>query len=277
MITTRSLATAALVLGALAAGAPAFAQTCVPKHKFTTVEPGLITNAATVYAPYSMIDDAGNMTGIDGDILKAIAALECLKVKPIPVDASGGIQYVLSKKADTTSGDWYRTAERARVVKLSAPLYLDQMAVYSTAGWDSVSDLEGKTVGSTLGNLWNTDMKKLLGDKLKLYPTSVAMQQDLMSGRIPVGVDGASIGVVAQKQGELKGIKIVIIKPDKRVAASLEAGQGTFPMTKDNVDMLKAFDDDLKELHDNGTIDQLLVKYGLSASASQTGAPRLIK
>ena len=184
-------------------------------------------------------------------------------MKPVPVDASGGIQYVLSRKADTTSGDWYRTADRARVVNLSAPLYLDQMAVYSTAGWDAISQFE--------------DKKKVFGEKLKLYPTSVAMQQDLVAGRIVVGVDGASIGVVGQKAGQLKGIKIMVIKPDKRVAASQEAGQGTFPMTKANTDMLKAFDDDIKQLHEDGTIDKLLVKYGLSASASQTGAPRLIK
>ena len=276
MIATRKLAAAAVLLTTFAS-APTSAQTCTPKHTFTTVEPGFITNAATVYAPYSMIDDAGNMTGIDGDILHAIAALECLKVKAIPVDASGGIQYVISHKADTTSGDWYRTAERARVVNLSAPLYVDQMAVYSTAGWDDISQFEDKTVGSTLGNLWNNDMKKVFGDRLKLYPTSVAMQQDLVAGRIVVGVDGASIGVVSQKAGELKGIKIEIIKPDKRVAASQEAGQGTFPMTKANTDMLKAFDEDIKTLHEDGTIDKLLVKYGLSASASQTGEPRLIK
>ena len=270
------LARTALVAASLAVALPALAE-CTPKHKFKTVEEGFITNAATVYAPYSMIDDAGNMTGIDGDILHAIADMECLKVKPVPVDASGGIQYVLSRKADTTSGDWYRTAERARVVNLSAPLYVDQMAVYSKEGWDSVSAIENKTVGATLGNLWNADMKKVLGDKFKLYPTSVAMLQDLTAGRIEAGVDGASTGIIAQKQGGLAGIKIVVIKPDPRVAASKEAGQGTFPMTKDNADLLKAFDEDIKELHENGTIDKILVKYGVNPSASQTGEPRLIK
>ena len=274
MTSSRSIAATALLL----AGVPAAeAQTCTPKHSFKTTEAGAITVAATPYAPYSLIDAEGVLRGIDGDILAEIGKLECLKVKPIPVDGGAAIQYILTKKADTTTGDWYRTAERARVVYLSAPLYVDQMAVYSKEGFDTIGQMDGKVVGSTSGNLWNADMKKVFGDKFKLYPTSVAMQQDLAAGRVDVGVDGESIGVVAQQQGQLQGIKIVAIKPDPRVAASQEAGQGTFPMTKDNTDMGKAFDEDIEALHKDGTIGKLLTKYGLNESAATTGAPRLIK
>ena len=74
MIANRSLANIALMTAVLAAAGPAFAQTCTPKHIFKTVEAGYITNAATVYAPYSMIDDAGNMTGID--------AISCMPSRP---------------------------------------------------------------------------------------------------------------------------------------------------------------------------------------------------
>lgn len=275
MTSIRTTLTAALLLAALQAAAQA--QSCTPKHTFTTVEAGFITVGASTYAPYSLINADGVLVGIDGDIMAEIAKLECLKVKPVVADGGSGIQYVLSKKADTTTGDWYRTAERARVVYLSAPLYIDQMAVYSKQGYDSISQMEGKVIGSTSGNLWNADMKKVFGDKVKLYQTSVAMQQDLMAGRVDLGVDGESIGVVAQQQGQLQGIKIVGIKPDPRVAASQEAGQGTFPMTKDNTAMGKAFDEDIEQLHKDGTIGKLLTKYGLSELAATTGAPRLIK
>ena len=278
MMPFHNVLAAAVLAAALPAVAPAMAETCTPKHSFKTVEQGFITDAANIYSPYSLVDDAGNLTGIDGDILAEIGKMECLKVKPVPADGSAAIQYILSRKADTTSGDWYRTVERARVVNLSAPLYVDQMAVYSYTGADSIDGLlDYKAVGSTQGNLWNTDMKRVFGDKLKLYPNPIAMHQDLMAHRIEVGVDGASIGVVAQQQGDLKGIQIKVIKPDPRVAASLEAGQGTFPMTKDNAEMAKAFDDDIKQLHEDGTIGKLLAKYGLSPTAADTGAPRLIK
>jgi polar amino acid transport system substrate-binding protein len=264
----------AFVLGT---AAPAFAEDCTPKHKFDSVEAGFITVAPTTYAPYSFVDDKGEIQGIDGDILKEIAKLECVKVKAVPVDSAAALQYVISGRADTTTGDWYRTEERARVLNLSAPLYVDQMAVYSTTGIDTVEGLIGQEVGSTQGNLWIPDAKKLLGEKLKLYPVSIAVQQDLESGRIKVALDGYSIGVVAQAQGQLKNIQIKVIKPDPRISASMEAGQGTFPMNKKNKTLVAAFDEDIKTLHENGTIAKLLVKHGLEASAGDTGEARLIK
>jgi polar amino acid transport system substrate-binding protein len=268
-----------LCLGAgVLASSVALADSCKPAHDFTTVEPGFITVAPGTYPPYSYVDSSGEIQGIDGDILKQIAALECLKVKAVPVDPAAALQYVISGKADLTTGDWYRTEARERVTNLSAPLYLDQMAVYSRAGLDTVEALlKEPAVGSTQGNLWIADVKKLLGDKLKLYQVAPAALQDLENGRINVVLDGYSVGVLAQRQGALKDIIIKVIKPDPRVGASMEAGQGAFPMNKKNTSLLTAIDADIADLHKNGAIAKILAKYGLDPSAAETGAPRLIK
>jgi polar amino acid transport system substrate-binding protein len=273
----RALLTWFGLTAALLAAAPSMAQDCKPKHEFTTVEKGYLTVAPGTYPPYSFVDPSGELQGIDGDIVKLIAEMECLKVKAIPVDPAAALQYVISGKAELTTGDWYRTEARARVTTLSAPLYLDQMAVYSRTGVDSVDGFMNEEVGSTQGNLWIPDVKKLLGDKLKLYPVSVAALQDLEAGRINVVLDGYSVGVLAQKQGAMKGIVIKVIKPDPRVGASMEAGQGTLPMYKGNAAFNAAADADIAELHANGTIAKILVKFGLDPSAAETGAPRLIK
>lgn len=204
--------------------------------------------------------------------------MECLKVKAIPVDPAAALQYVISGKAELTTGDWYRTEARNKVTTLSAPLYLDQMAVYSRTGINSVEAfMKEPAVGSTQGNLWIADVKKLLGEKLRLYQTAPVALQDLQAGRITVVLDGYSVGVLAQKQGAMQGITIKVIKPDPRVAASMEAGQGTLPMYKGNDALHKAVDDDIAELHQNGEIAKILVKFGLDPSAAETGAPRLIK
>jgi polar amino acid transport system substrate-binding protein len=275
-VTPRLFAASLGLAGLLLAAAPARAD-CTPKHTFTTVEAGYLTVAPGTYPPYSFVDPSGELQGIDGDIVKEIAAMECLKVKAIPVDPAAALQYVISGKAELTTGDWYRTEARNRVTTLSAPLYLDQMAVYSRAGIDTVDGFIDQPVGSTQGNLWIPDVKKLLGEKLKLYPVSVAALQDLEAGRINVVLDGYSVGVLAQKQGQMKDIVIKVIKPDPRVGASMEAGQGTFPMYKGNDALHAAVDADIAELHANGTIAKILVKFGLDPSAADTGAPRLIK
>ncbi|HTO31402.1 MAG TPA: transporter substrate-binding domain-containing protein [Pararhizobium sp.] len=255
----------------------AAAQDCTPRHQFATVETGTLTIAVTTYAPHSFIDESGNMKGIDGDIAAEFARRECLKVKAVAVDPAAAIQYVLSGQADITTGDWYRTAERAKVMNLSAPLYTDQMGIYSKEDFKNVTDLEGKQVGTVQGYLWVADLKTLLGGSLKLYPNSVNMQQDLKAGRIDVAVDGYSTGVVAAQKGALGDIKVNVAVADDRVKATKEAAQAAFPYSLNVKELGVALDAVIAEMHADGTIVTILKSYGLDGTAAETGAPRLVE
>lgn len=257
--------------------ASATAQECTPKHEVTTAEKGYLTVGAVPFAPFSIVDKDGNLQGVDADILREIARMECLELKTLPTEAAAGIQTVVSGRADVSSGAWYRTKDRTRVVDLSAPLYLDQMTIYSKEGTTKIAELEGKQVGSVQGNLWVQDLQKVFGPNLKLYPTAVAMHQDLMAGRLDAAFDGNAIGVDAVKNGALQGIQIKVAEPDQRVGASKEAGQGSFPMNKKNKALNAAIDENIAELHKSGKIAEIVVKHGLDASAANTGAPRLIE
>lgn len=271
LTTTILLAASALVV------IPAKAEECKPKHEVTTAEKGFLTVGAVPFAPFSIIDKDGNVQGIDADILREIAKMECLELKTLPTEAAAGIQTVVSGRADVSSGAWYRTKERTRVVDLSSPLYLDQMSIYTKDGITKIAELEGQTVGSVQGNLWVSDLQKVFGPDLKLYPTAVALHQDLMAGRIKAAFDGYSIGMDAIKNGALQGIEVKVAEPDERVRASKEAGQGTFPMNKKNKALGAAIDENIAALHVNGKIAEIVVKHGLDASAADTGAPRLIE
>lgn len=265
------------IAGVMLSGQIALAQDCTPKHTFTTIEPGTLTVAVTTYSPHSYLDDSGAMKGIDGDIATEFAKRECLKVKAVAVDPAAAIQYVLSGQADITTGDWYRTAERAKVMNLSAPLYTDQMGVYSKEGFTKVSELEGKQVGTVQGYLWVSDLKTLLGASLKLYPNSVNMQQDLFAGRISVAVDGYSTGVVAEQKGALKDVKVKVAAPDERVKATKEAAQAAFPYSFNAKELGAALDANIEAMHADGTIVTILKSYGLDGTAGDTGAPRLVQ
>ncbi|MCD1262295.1 transporter substrate-binding domain-containing protein (plasmid) [Shinella sumterensis] len=275
-ITTTQFLLAGIAGLALTAGV-ASAQECTPKHQFTTIEAGTLTVAVTTYVPHSFVDDSGNMKGIDGDIAAEFAKRECLKVKAVAVDPAAAIQYVLSGQADIATGDWYRTAERAKVMSLSAPLYTDQMGIYSKEGFKNVSDLEGKQVGTVQGYLWVADLKAMLGGSLKLYPNSVNMQQDLSSGRIDVAVDGYSTGVVAEQKGALGDVKVNVAAPDQRVKATKEAAQAAFPYSLNAKEFGVALDAAIAEMHADGTIVTILKSYGLDGTAADTGAPRLVE
>ena len=253
------------------------AAACTPAHTVTsTVSPGKLTVAIYEYPPFAVTGGA-EIAGVDGDILKGVAAMECLTLTPVVVDPAATIQYVLAGKADVAAGDWYRTAARAQVLGLSAPTYLDQMGIYSKAGVSTVASMIGKQVGTVAGFLWVAELQKLLGSNLRLYPNPVALAQDLEAGRVEIGVDSYGTGAYAQKRGGYPGIVIKVAEPDPRVQASIQAAQSGFPYTKSNASLGAAMDADIMTMHTDGKIAGFLTSYGLNPSGADVGAPRLVQ
>lgn len=266
-------AASALALAAHAAAA----QDCTPAHEFATVTPGAITVAAINFPPYGMVAADGGASGIDGDILKEIARIECLDLVVIPVDGAAALNYVTTGRADLAYGDWYRTRERSLVMNFSDPLYLDQIGVVSREGASTIAELEGMTVGTMQGNFFVADMREVLGDNLKLYPSLVAVQQDLMNGRIDAYPESFAATMYAISRGQLEGFQVVLLEPDPRVPATAEPSQVGYPMRLESTDMLAAFNEDIATLHGNGFIVQVLESYGLDPSAANVGEPRWLE
>jgi polar amino acid transport system substrate-binding protein len=272
----KTIVTASLA-AMLCYSAAAWAQNCTPEHKFPTVSPGKLSVAIYEYPPYTVIASDGSIGGVDSDIAKEIAKRNCLEIQAVVVDPAAIVQNVLTKKADIGTGDWYRTAARAKVLGLSYPLYIDQMGIYSKTGVKSVNDLVGKKVGSVAGFLWVDDLQKMLGENLSLYQTPVALAQDLQSGRIDVAVDSYGSGIYAQKKGAFQGIQINVAQADPRVAASGQPAQSTLLYSKDNTQLGEALDAAIKEMHSNGQVAKILTENGLAASGADVGEPRLIQ
>lgn len=274
---TRLTALAGVALASMLGCSAAFAAGCTPAHKIdSTVNPGKLTVAIYEYPPFA-VTAGGQIGGVDGEILKSIAATECLAFNAVVVDPAATIQYVLAGKADIAAGDWYRTAERAKVLGLSAPTYLDQMGIYSKDGVDTVAAMIGKQVGTVSGFLWVAELQKLLGTNLRLYPNPVALAQDLEAGRVQIGVDSYGTGAYEQKRGGYKGIIIKVAQPDQRVQASIQAAQAGFPYTKSNASLGAAMDADIVAMHKDGKIAGYLKSFGLDPSGADVGEPRLVK
>ncbi len=271
VITGMALASA-LALSACSGGSDAkpVAQGCKPAHTFPTVTEGKLTVAGYDLPPYSS-QSGDKLSGIDNDLVAEIAKMECLTVEAKWMATAAIIPTVQSNRADLAVGDWYRTEARAKIVSLSDPIYADQMAISSKIGIDTIADLKGKNVGTVDGYLWVADLKKYLGDSLRIYPSTVNLNQDLKSGRIDVAVDSYGSQKVTNPD-----LKVMVAKSDPAVAASQEAAQASFPVPQSNPELLKAINDDLKVLRENGKLKEILVKNGLDASAADTGEARLI-
>ncbi|EMR47961.1 substrate-binding periplasmic protein [Pseudomonas putida] len=162
---------------------------------------------------------------------------------------------------------------------MTNPVYLDSLAIYSKEGTTSLGTLveSGKVVGTVQDYNWVSDLQKLFGSKIKLYPSPVALAQYLEAGRIEAGLDSLSGGLYAQQQGGLKGFKVVRAEPDQRVRALIEAAQIAFALAKGNDEVTKAINEDIAKLRETKAIDGALQAYGLSAEDSNVGAPRAIE
>ncbi|MEO1752973.1 transporter substrate-binding domain-containing protein [Paraburkholderia caribensis] len=254
----------------------AYAQ-CKPAHQLKTLTPGTLTVSTMMLPPYNIPEGSGAMSGVEGDILKKIGEMECLKIHAMQVDTAAEIQYVTTGKADLSAGNWYGTAERAKVLGLTVPIYLDQAGIFSKEGFTKFSELKGKTVGTVQGYNWVPDLQAMYGDNLKLYPTPVALAQDLAAGRVDTGVDSPGAGIYAQKKGGYPGIKIKVADPDPQIRASVEPAQIVFLYPKDSVALGDALNADILSLQKSGEVANILKSYGLDARSANVGATRLIK
>ncbi|ALX44408.1 amino acid ABC transporter [Burkholderia humptydooensis] len=250
---------------------------CKPSHQFKTVVPGTLTISTAEFPPFDVPGADGSLGGVEGDILKKIADKECLKINAQPVGFSSAIQYVTTGKADLSAGQWYRTGDRAKVVGLTDPLYLDQLGIYSKEGFTKISDLKGKQVGTVQGYNWTADLQAVFKDDLKLYPTPVALAQDLQAGRVDAGLDSVATGLYAQKKGGYQGMKIRVGLADPRVKASVNPAQVGFVFSKDNAALGEAINADIAEMQKAGEIAAILKSYGLDPKGADVGPARLIQ
>jgi polar amino acid transport system substrate-binding protein len=252
-------------------GAAAVKSGCTPLHHFTTIDKGYLTFALEEYAPAAYVEN-GTLVGIEGALLQKVAAWECLKLRYTDFTNGGLIPAIQSGRADLTGADTYRTVERGKVVNQSLPLYVDRMVLVSKGGVvKTIPQLLTEKDGTPSGNLWNADLEKLLGSRLKIYASFPDAYQDLAAGRINVVIDGA-LGS-SQSAKNIPGIVAVVPPPDPAVGASEKPGQANWPTSKSNPALAAALNADIERLRSEGAIAAALKKYHLNPELANTGAP----
>ncbi|NKX56693.1 substrate-binding periplasmic protein [Arthrobacter mobilis] len=264
-IMTTTAGAACLVLGlsltgcGSSSGTSTAAADCTPAHAgLETVNAGKLTVGTPVTPPY-VLKSGGEISGVDAEIIKEIAALECLEVDWQEVTFAAGLQSLQSDRVDTSMGGIYRTAERAELLELGATAYRDGVALLSKEGYKSLEDLSGKKVGVIQGYLWNKDLQAALGnDAVKQYQTSDALFSDLKAGRINVAVFTTAEAAYRLSQAPSDGFVSETFEPTEKVKATLEPGQVVLPHPKGADAITKAFDEDIQTLISNGRIGEIL-------------------
>lgn len=238
---------------------------CTPKHKdVKTIADGKLTVGVIDIPPFSSYN-SGDPKGIDVDIAKKVAKDECLTPVWQQASYANAVQSISGGQIDLAIGTIDRTAARQKAVDFSSSTYLDGLGIASKKGAATIKDLESVgTVGTVDGYLWVQDLRKILGDKLKTYPSSVQLKADFDAGRIDADVDAYGVLVPMFKDSSDVKVELANSKPDERVKAIVEAPQAAFPLTKDNESLKKAVSEDIDKMRKDGDIKKWLKEAGLS-------------
>jgi polar amino acid transport system substrate-binding protein len=273
-------AAAALTLSACSSGEPSGATStrsqCTPAHSdLKTITQGVLTVAQYEYPPFSSYQ-GGKLAGVEGDILTKIAQKECLQIKVVQGDAAAMITSVSTGRADTTLGSWYRTKERAKVVRLGAPIVTSPLAAVSTKKVATVDEIKELNVGTVQGFVAAQDLQNLLGNKLKIYPNPDALFADVKAGRVDVAVLGLGAAVTQLRLTPIDNASAQPIAPDKRIASTVAAGQTNFPVNLKNEALGQALDEGIVQIRDSGELGRIATSYGFPSEVANPGSPNLL-
>ena len=128
----------------------------------------------------------GRLIGLDGEIMHMVADNLGIKVKPALMEWAGEIASVKARRVDIMHGMMGWNDQRIKVINISDPIYYGgaNITQKKSTNWQSVKDLEGKTIATIQGFGWIDQLKQIKGAELKLYDTSDAAIRDLLAGRI---------------------------------------------------------------------------------------------
>jgi polar amino acid transport system substrate-binding protein len=228
------------------------------------VEEGVLTVGSDIaYPPFEYTDEkTGEYTGFDIDLMKEIASRLGLKVKFVNTAWDGIIPGLQAHKYDVICSAMTITEERAKQVDFSDPYFEAKQVILTRADDKSINsakDLAGKVVAVQQGTTGDFAAQRLvdeLGIKIKEIKRFEGTPEALMAvqkGDADAAIIDNFVAYLAVKENP--DIYRVVEDP-------------TFPpeyygiaVNKDNPELLKAINQALKEIKEDGTYDKIYKKW----------------
>ncbi|MGC0268736.1 amino acid ABC transporter substrate-binding protein/permease [Glutamicibacter soli] len=221
----------------------------------------------TTFAPFEFRQN-GELTGIDMDILHAIAEDEGFQVEVRSLGFSAALAALSANQVDGVIAGMSITDERKQIYDFSEPYFESgvQMAVAKDdEAIKGYENLKGKTVVAKTGSEGETYAKSIAeqyGFTVKSLDQSATMYESVKAGSAVAVFDDYPVLAYGIAQGN--GLKTVTDK--------VPGGSYGFAVNKgENTALLAAFNDGLAELKANGEYQKILDKYLADPTASTPG------
>ena len=252
------LAFAALLLGATGAQAQ---ETDGPGAAGKTY----VIGTDTTFAPFEFRDSSGELTGIDMDLIRAIAESQGFDVEIRSLGFNAALQALSSNQVDGVIAGMSITDERRQIYDFSEPYFESgvQMAVdQDDTTITGYPDLAGKTVVAKTGSEGESYAKSIAdqyGFTVKSLDQSATMYESVKSGNAAAVFD--DYPVLAYGVAQNNGLKTVTEKvPGGSYGFAVNKGQ--------NPELLATFNTGLAQLKASGEYQQILDKYLASPEAA---------
>ncbi len=229
-----------------------------------SAEPLKVGFSPEAYPPFYVADAAGNWTGWEVDIVKAICAEAKYECELVPIPWDGLIPALTTKKIDAIMNSMSITAERMKTIDFTDKYYNTPTAVIGPKSetFDATPEgLKGKIIGVQASTVHADYVKKHFADaaEIKEYQTQDEANQDLAAGRIDA-TQADSIALDAYLQSD-QGKACCDLKG--YVAEDLEIlGPGVGAgVRKEDTATKERLNAAIKAIRDNGKYAEITNKY----------------
>ena len=217
------------------------------------------------FAPFVFQNDQSKYTGIDMELIKAIAKDQGFTLEISNPGFDAAVSDVQNGNADGVIAGMTVTDARKATFDFSDPYYTTNsiLAVQESSKISSYEDLKGKTVGVKNGTASQTfleENKSKYGYKIKTFSDGASMYDSLNSGSVAAIMDDEPVIKYAIKQG----------RKFKTPIEGTPSGQIAFAVQKDsNPELIEMFNNGLANLKESGEYQKILDKY-LSSDSEET-------
>lgn len=217
------------------------------------------------FAPFVFQNDQRKYTGIDMELIKAIAKDQGFTLEISNPGFDAAVSDVQNGNADGMIAGMTVTDARKATFDFSDPYYTTNsiLAVQESSTISSYEDLKGKTVGVKNGTASQTfleENKSKYGYKIKTFSDGASMYDSLNSGSVAAIMDDEPVIKYAIKQG----------RKFKTPIEGTPSGQIAFAVQKDsNPELIEMFNNGLANLKESGQYQKILDKY-LSSDNEET-------
>ncbi|RHE65756.1 ABC transporter permease subunit [Streptococcus gordonii] len=235
-------------------------------QKATPTKDKYIIASDSSFAPFVFQNDSNQYTGIDMELIKAIAKDQGFTVEVTNPGFDAAINSVQTGQADGIIAGMSVTDARKKTFDYSDPYYTANsiLAVKDSSNIKSYEELKDKTVGVKTGTASQTfleENKSKYGYSIKTFSDAASMYDSLNTGSVAAVMDDEPVVKYAIKQG--KNLKTPIEgTPSGQVAFAVKKGS--------NPELIEMFNNGLANLKESGKYQEILDKYLASEEKEST-------